>query len=65
MTENVIKFPTAHIEKRIKDAYNGMFARMLAAGMTQQEIHDVLLNTVKEMGGVEVDGVWRIPSGDA
>lgn len=58
---NVIKFPLAHVEKRIEDNFNETFARMQAAGMTQEEMQALLRKTLADMGAVEVDGVWTIP----
>lgn len=56
--DNVIKFPTAPLEKTFNNGLN----RMREAGMTEQQISDWIMETVKEMGLVQnANGVWCLP----
>lgn len=61
MTASVIKFPTGPLEKNTVRHFNELFTRMDAAGLTPEQQSELMIQTCKEMGLVEIDGVWQLP----
>lgn len=57
----VIKFPSAPMEKNVTRHFSALFARMSEMGLTPEQQNELLLQTFKDMGAVEIDGVWQIP----
>lgn len=58
---DVIKFPIAPLEENTKRHWNAVFDEAYAKGFSKEQVEAVLLQTLKENGFVEIDGVWQIP----
>lgn len=61
MNDNVLKFPTSQLEQNWQRRFDSLFARGREQGLTAEQMNAMLLETFKEMGAVEIDGVWQIP----
>jgi hypothetical protein len=58
---NILKFPNRLMEQTIKDRFNDLFTRMADAGLSQEQMDELLVKSLKDIGAVEIDGVWRVP----
>jgi hypothetical protein len=61
MNDKVIPFPTEQLEKNWQRHFNNLFARGREQGLSAEQMNVMLLETFREMGAVEIDGVWQIP----
>lgn len=61
MSAEVIKFPTVALEKNTVRHFHELFAKMDALGLSQRDQTELIFQTIKEMGMVQVGGVWRMP----
>lgn len=57
---SVVQFPTEPLCRTLEGRYNDLLTRMRTKGMTDEQIIEMLIDVVKEMGGVEKDGVWYV-----
>jgi len=57
----VIQFPTAKLEVNMARHFDALFARMAAAGLTPEQQMELVIQSAKEIGCVEIDGVWQLP----
>lgn len=58
---NLIKFPDTPMGKTVERRYNELFSRMADLGMTPEQQIEMVIKTAKQMGLVEIDGVWQLP----
>jgi hypothetical protein len=61
MTASVITFPLGPLERNTKRHFDELFARMRELNIPAEQQQALLLQTLKECGLVEIDGVWQMP----
>lgn len=57
----VLQFPVAPFCENLKRHMNDLFREMGEKGLTQEQQQELLVKSLKEIGAVEIDGVWRMP----
>lgn len=61
MSAEVIEFPTDGLARNIQRHLVELFAKMAELGMTPKEQWALLEQCMRDMGLVQIDGVWRMP----
>lgn len=67
MSDVVVKFPTARLEQNVVRHFNELIQKMSTMGLTPEQQMDLIVQSAKEIGCVEIEGVWQLPpaSGDS
>jgi hypothetical protein len=61
MSASVTVFPTGPMERNVKRHFEELFARMRELGITDEQANALLIQSLKDIGAVEVNGVWTVP----
>lgn len=61
---NVIKFPDGPMGHTVARRFNELFAQMDGMGLTSEQQVELMNKAAKDLGLVEVDGVWQLPLQD-